>query len=256
MEHRIHLLLWLSLMLFCHTQASAQQDTLILDNALEKAGNLRLDRFVTYHLDSTGRKSFQDIRSESNFSVLPNLPKGDQRNSKVWLKLTIDNPGPDTLRAFLFVGYHVLDEVYETTSSLINPLNEYNGPHSSNKYFRTWIEVLPQQRATYWIKTSIFLFRAEFKPMLFSEKGFRSFKKFHSDDSIYEFSFRSMLMGLCFFLGLFAFAQSIRGRDVTYAYWALYLWSNFFYFFAGLDRIRSVPYSDYLFTIFQCLYKY
>ena len=55
------------------------------------------------------------------------------------------------------------------------------------------------------------------------------------EGSLLHFGFICMCLGLCLFLGLFAFVQSIYNRDSTYRHWAFYLWSNFLLFFTALD---------------------
>ncbi|MBD2755682.1 sensor histidine kinase [Spirosoma validum] len=57
------------------------------------------------------------------------------------------------------------------------------------------------------------------------------------EGSLLHFGYICMLMGLCLFLGLFSFVQSIYSQDVTYRNWAFYLWSNFLMFLAALNFI-------------------
>ncbi len=56
-----------------------------------------------------------------------------------------------------------------------------------------------------------------------------------AEKSLLHFGYLCMVLGLCLFMGLFAFVQGVYYRDATYRYWACYLWSNFLLFFAALD---------------------
>ncbi len=56
-----------------------------------------------------------------------------------------------------------------------------------------------------------------------------------AEKSLLHFGYLCMVLGLCLFMGLFAFVQGVYFRDATYRYWAYYLWSNFLLFFAALD---------------------
>lgn len=54
-------------------------------------------------------------------------------------------------------------------------------------------------------------------------------------ENLFNFFYNSLIIGLCFFLGLIAFVQGLYSRDKTYLLWALYLLANSLFFFAGLD---------------------
>ena len=56
-----------------------------------------------------------------------------------------------------------------------------------------------------------------------------------AEKGLLHFGYFCLIVGLCLFMGLFAFVQSLYSRDRTYRYWAFYLWSNFILFFTALD---------------------
>lgn len=223
----------------CIHYAIGQTDTLLLNGSLGRTGKLDISEHVHFFPDSGGHKSIAEIATQLSLLDLQKMAETKSAASKVWVKLTVHNTGLDTIHALFFTGYHLLEEMYEdngTTDSLPKVGTPVDLGASHDK-FSAVLTIPPGQKTTYWAKTAPFLFFREFTPFLFTKAAYKTFKSFHSDKSMYRFGFRAMVMGLCFFLGLFAFVQGIYTKDTTYGFWGLYLWANFIFFFTSLDYL-------------------
>jgi len=237
--HSYRALLLITLTFICwHQNANGQGSTLLIDSSTVHSEKLDIRKYILFYPDLSSSKSFEEIYADTTFIDFRNLQKTTFASGTSWTRITVKNISNDTLDMIYFLGYHTIKEMHISIGNLVNPA-EMSAPRELFDYkdqFTASLHILPMQQATYWLKSSPFLFPREFKPILFSRSGYRSYKRQHTDGSMYNFGFRTMIMGLCFLLGLFAFIQSLYGKDRTYAYWGLYLWSNFAYFFTGLDR--------------------
>jgi sensor histidine kinase YesM len=215
----------------------ATTDTLYLDSSVMERRKVGIERYVRYYQDSTGRESFDEIYRKSRFLDINSFNPRGQTKGPVWAQLTVQNTGADTLNLIFFLGYHIINEMY------ISGIDTSQPPHGKpiefiglNDSFSVPLMLPPSRTVTCWVRSNPFLLFREFNPYLFSKAGYRTFKRSHTDSSQYSFGYRAMIMGLCFFLGLFAIVQSVYNKDPTYRYWGLYLWATFAYFLLGLDH--------------------
>ncbi len=230
------LFLGILLVLFGHFNAYGLGDTLVVDASAKDREKLDIKKYVRFYIDVNESQSFEEIYSRRVWTEFKNLPEGSGAHTS-WTRLIVKNTSKDTLEFIYFLGYHTIQDMYMSNPQGMGfPVKLFD----YQSKFSTSLCILPSQQTTYWLKSSPFIFFKDFTPFLFSKAGYRSYKKLHTERSMYDFGFRAMIMGLCFFLGLFAFVQSIHGKDVTYAYWGMYLWANFAYFFTGLDRHFNV----------------
>lgn len=234
--------IWSVLMgIFCLNMALGQGDTLVLDSLAQNHEKLDIRQYVAIYTGDSKGKSFRDIYDKQNAAFIK-LSENAASSGESWTKLTLKNTSRDTLDLIYFLGYQTMKEMHISVGNNGNP-QPMRGPQELFDYkdqFSASLHILPHQQVTYWFKSAPFLFARDFKPFLFSKAGYRNYKKLHTNGSMYNFGFRAMIIGLCFFLGLFAFVQSVYSRDKTYAYWGLYLWCNFAYFLTGLDRHFNV----------------
>jgi sensor histidine kinase YesM len=216
---------------------AASSDTLYLDTSIQERRKVGIASFVGYYRDKTGHESFDEIYRKSQFATIGSLNGQETTNTPVWARLIAHNTGPDTLNLIFFLGYHIIDDMYiagvDTTQPPHGKPMEFVGLNDS---FSVPLKLPPSRTVTCWVRSSTFLLFHEFNPYIFSKAGYRSFKRSHTDSTQYSFGYRAMVMGLCFFLGLFAIVQSVYNKDRTYGYWGLYLWATFTYFLFGLDH--------------------
>jgi len=200
--------------------------------------------------DSTNQLTFRQVLKKVHFRALSK--KQSNTENTTWLRVVIKNTNPtDTLPVVLYLGEFRLLEVHEVNESGVYNQKpewyEWRYKAALDTRFEIPIKVSPGKHTTFFLKTANFNFFNKDYPAIFSETGFQEFSRGPNSKFLNArlFGFLCMIIGLCFFTGLFSFVQSLYSKDMTYAYWTLYLWANTYFFFAESDRtfgLKIIPF--------------
>src|SRR6218665_1902730 len=186
-------------------------DTLILNGKVPNDKIVVVEYFKSYY-DSTNQLTFQQISQKTNFKA---VSRNQSYNvNTTWLRLSVKNIHPtDTLSMVLFLREYKIVEVHE--------LNDLGIHHQKTDWF-AWgaksvldtrfeigMKIPPRKNSTYFIKATNFIFFGHLPPTLFSENSFQKQTKDPKAKFLNAelFGFLCMIIGLCFFLGLFACVQ-------------------------------------------------
>ncbi len=223
-------------------QATISNDTLIVDGKKD-IDNFSLRDICRYYYDSTDKLPFDRVLKKHQFLSSQYLPKNLFNLNTIWIRLTIKNSSlKDTLSLVIICTDRKIAEVHEKNfeggegiSKNINWSTEGSTAGSVDKY-KIPFTISPNQTNTIWLKSESFINFNNLNLILYSEKVFSTFKEVKLFDNAFLFVFMCLIIGVCFFMGVFAIVQCIYSKDATYGFWALYLFTNSCFFFAELDR--------------------
>lgn len=216
-------------------------DTLSIKGLVELSGKTDLSPYIHYYIEDNTQTSFSSIRSNAAFKPFLSYQKEEFKANPIWIKLVIENTSQtEVISPILYLGYREILDVYaDRENKLLHKSIEKNTPSPFSKVFsdKLGIELTlqPQDVITVWVKSSELVFSGKLNPLLFSNRSYNLYKQDHAYGKMFHFGYLCLIMGLCLFLGLFAFVQSAYNKDFTYLFWALYLWSNSLLFFTVLD---------------------
>jgi sensor histidine kinase YesM len=231
-------------------QNSQANDTLNLDGKLPHETIGIIDFFRCYY-GSTNKQTFDKILAQANFKVYQKNEADTHRSDFTWLRISINNTSKtDTLSVIMFLSERKLIEVHQKNSLGVFKKTidwgAWGGTTTSKERFEIPIKIAPKQNTTYWLKTSDYIYFGAFVPELFSEKFYEGFGTSPSFNNTRLYGFLCMIIGLCFFMGIFAFVQCVYSKDATYGFWSLYLLTNTLFFFAELDRSFALGIFKYI----------
>ncbi len=215
---------------FCLAQTT-DKDTLFLNGTLPE-GYLSVIDYCRFYYNDFNQATFPHNIVFEKYN--PDLALR-HKSVTTWVRLNINNTHPkDTLRLVLWTGDIHLDDVFKKEYGVVNQANLqksfFNNPNPIS------FSVLPRHTVTYWIRTSLSRHFSDFHPELYTESTFKRLLPQIDFNYSKRYIFIWMVIGLCFFLGIFAFVQYAYGKDLPYGFWASYLLVNSFFFFTELDR--------------------
>ncbi len=215
----------------------ASKDTLYLDGKVP-SDKLSVLPYMMFYYDFSNNLTVSKVSKEI-FTHQFDSYLNQFKDKTLWIRLTIKNTSlTDTLVSALYFGEHKVVDVYEKNvlGSLVqtSAWRMKAGESLLKEVFEIPIRIAPKQTITYLIKTTEFIYFSYFSPELFSAN---TKKELTNEPNTQLFGFLCLIIGVCFFMGIFALVQSIYNKDATYGFWSIYLLVNAFFFFAELDHL-------------------
>lgn len=250
----------------------AQNDTLVINGTFDEKAPIKLDDYIGVYPFGDKNRKIDYIKNGPVFLPFRDFDQTMRYSQPIWVRLTISNVARTAGHTdhVLYLGNRFIEDMYaEENGKMIRNdfwnMKSGNSPNTTSDGMGIPIRIVSGQTITFWIKTSDMILAYDLSPTLFSPTAYGDFKREHSYGKLFHYSYLCLVMGLCLFLGLMAFIQSIYNKDMTYLFWALYLWSNFIVFFTALDytfemAIISTPghpwtiVSQYIIQVFYLLF--
>ena len=220
----------------------AQNDTLIIKGYSDEREPMTIGSYVAVYEFGHKTKQFAYVRDIAIFTAFEKFDNTRSQKQPIWIRLKIKNESTivSPCEWVLYLGNRFIEDMYEerdgkfTQNNFWDPISR-TSPLTTSDGMGIPFRIGAGQAVTFWIKSTGMILANDLNPMLFSQPAYSDFKKEHSYGKLFHYSYLCLVMGLCLFLGLMAFTQSIYNKDPTYFFWALYLWSNFIVFFTALD---------------------
>ena len=221
-------------------QASAK---LVVPAAQVASDNLDLRSFAQIWADTASRATYATVNQMAKLSPFPaGTLKAYGRQPTIWLRFQLHNSHPtDTLHRLFFGGYHYSWELsqFDSQNGLIRMLS--NGwlvrpiaPGSADA-FTLPLTIPPGQSRNIWFQTTGQGLISAITPRLFTITGYRQFGQTRLLAQRNHFAYCFLLIGICLFLSVFSGVQAVYTRDITYAYWSLYLATTGIFFLLIAD---------------------
>lgn len=229
------------LVVFWFSIATAQSDTITISE--KPTSTLTKGVELSIYVDSSGKKSFEEVLKVDNFKILNFALQYAYANKNLWIRLKFRNDLKDTLRLKAYFGKHDITAVYYRISD--NNIEKLDTWHSSknqdfvNSNFVVPLQIPPRQLTTYWIAIDDYIFFDNLVCEISSDHDKITNPKQKDYRNTKLFAYICMVVGMFLFTGIIAALQSIYSKDQTYAYWAIYLFVNGLFFAAELNRAFS-----------------
>ncbi len=224
--------------------------TIRIDKPLSNDEVKKINGFYsTFEDNSSPKMTFRQVvkqpfklRLEEDFSA-------SSPHSVTWVHFKIKNThSTDTLKALYYGGSHISLTIFSIDQKG-NVQQSDNGfqvgrityQERTYRRFSLPIVVLPKSERRFWVRQECLFYYTKFAPVLYNNQQYeyRRNNKFFSQ--LVSFAFLWLLIGVCLFLGIFAFCQFIFLKNKTSLWWGIYLTINGIFFLMVSDIVLNVP---------------